>query len=76
METASTYYARRAQQERESAERAASAQARRAHLELAFRLVNFATDPVPWSPKEIDRAHGADPQEHVKRPTMRSAQFS
>jgi hypothetical protein len=50
MEEAGAYFKRRAQQERAHAEEATSAEARRAHLELAFRLVNLATDPVSWTP--------------------------
>lgn len=48
METASTYFTRRAQQERASALAAASAEARTAHLEMAFRLVTVATQPALW----------------------------
>ena len=44
METASTYYTRRAREERASALDAASAEARTAHLEIAFRLVRVATE--------------------------------
>lgn len=43
METASTYFTRRARQERTNAADAASAEARTAHLELALRLVRLAT---------------------------------
>jgi len=49
MENTSTYFARRAGQERIRAAEAASAEARKAHIELAFRLVSLATDPVSWS---------------------------
>lgn len=45
METASTYFTRRAREERTSAIDAASAEARTAHLEMALRLVKVATDP-------------------------------
>ena len=48
METASTYYTRRARQERASAVDAVSAEARTAHLEMAFRLVTVATKPALW----------------------------
>jgi hypothetical protein len=48
METASTYFTRRARQERTSALEAASAEARTAHLEMAFRLVTIATQPALW----------------------------
>ena len=48
METASTYYTRRARQERASAVEAVSAEARTAHLEMAFRLVTIATKPALW----------------------------
>ena len=46
METASTYYTRRAREERTNALDAASAEARTAHLEMAFRLVKVATEPA------------------------------
>ena len=46
METPSTYFTRRARQERTSAVEADSAEARSAHLELAFRLVKVATEPA------------------------------
>lgn len=48
METASTYFTRRARQERVNAAGAGSAEARSAHLELAFRLVRKATKPALW----------------------------
>ena len=48
METASTYFTRRAGQERANAANAASPGARKAHLELAFRLVRIATEPGLW----------------------------
>ena len=48
VETASTYFTRRARQERANAANAASPGARRAHLELAFRLVRIATEPALW----------------------------
>jgi hypothetical protein len=44
METASIYFTRRARQERTTAADAGSAEARAAHLELAFRLVRVATE--------------------------------
>jgi hypothetical protein len=46
METAAIYFTRRAGQERGNAAGAASAEARKAHLELALRLVRVATDPA------------------------------
>jgi hypothetical protein len=49
METASTYFTRRAQQERASAADAASAESRKAHLELALRLVRVAIEPALWA---------------------------
>ena len=49
METPSTYFTRRAGQERSNAAFATSADARRAHLELAVRLVKVATEPALWS---------------------------
>lgn len=48
METASTYFTRRARQERTNAAEAVSAEARTAHLELALRLVRIATEPALW----------------------------
>ena len=48
MENPSTYFTRRAGQERARAAEATSAEARRAHIEMAFRLVSLATDPVSW----------------------------
>jgi hypothetical protein len=47
MEAAIAYFTRRARQERTSAASASSAEARSAHLELAFRLVKVATEPTP-----------------------------
>ena len=49
METASTYFTRRAREERAVAADAGSAQARKAHLELAMRLVRVATEPALWT---------------------------
>jgi hypothetical protein len=49
METASSYFTRRARQERAKAIDAVSAEARSAHLELALRLVRIATQPALWS---------------------------
>ena len=46
METECTYFTRRALQERTKAADAASAEARKVHLELALRLVRVATHPV------------------------------
>ena len=51
METASTYYTRRACQERANALEAVSAEARTAHLEMAFRLVTVATKQALWGPQ-------------------------
>jgi hypothetical protein len=48
VETASTYFTRRARQERTNAADAHSSEARKAHLELAFRLVRVATEPALW----------------------------
>lgn len=48
VEAASTYFTRRASQERVNAANATSPGARRAHLELAFRLVRIATEPALW----------------------------
>ena len=52
METVSTYFTRRAGEERANAAAADSPDARRAHLELAVRLVRVATEPAlgnAWS---------------------------
>lgn len=49
MEAATTYFTRRARQERTSAADAGSAEARSAHLELALRLVKVATEPALWA---------------------------
>jgi hypothetical protein len=49
VETASTYFTRRARQERAKAADANSAEARKAHLELAFRLVTVATERPLWT---------------------------
>jgi hypothetical protein len=72
VETESTYFTRRARQERTSAAEAASAEARTAHLELAFRLVRAATEPSfrsDWlgraTEKPIARRHKADLVEEV-----------
>lgn len=62
METASTYFTRRARQERANAAHAASAEARKAHLELAVRLVRVATEPALWAWPERSPAGGAVPQ--------------
>lgn len=48
METASSYFTRRARQERAEAANSASAEARKAHLELALRLVRAAIEPALW----------------------------
>jgi hypothetical protein len=48
METASSYFTRRARQERTNAIDAVSAEARSAHLELAVRLVRRATQSALW----------------------------
>ena len=47
MEAPSTYFTKRARQERASAIGATSSEARTAHLELAVRLVSVATRPPP-----------------------------
>lgn len=49
METPSTYFTRRAREERANAVDADSAEARSAHLNLAVRMVNAATGPAMWS---------------------------
>jgi hypothetical protein len=46
VETASRYFTRRAQQERAKAAKAASAESRKAHLELALRMVTIAIEPA------------------------------
>lgn len=60
VETASTYFTRRARQEREKAADASSAEARKAHLELAVRLVRVATECALWSDWPRDMREGAD----------------
>lgn len=64
METDGTYFTRRARQERGRAADATSAEARRVHLELAFRLVRAATNPSLWSWPEctIERGSAAQAQ--------------
>ena len=49
VETARTYFTRRAREERANAADAGSPEARKAHLELAFRLVRVATEPAGWT---------------------------
>lgn len=49
METTSTYFTRRAREERTSAVDAVCAAARSAHLELALRFIKAATQPALWS---------------------------
>ena len=56
METASTYFTRRARQERATAAHAGSAEARKAHLELAVRLVRVATERALWDWPEYSPA--------------------
>lgn len=46
METACTYFTRRALQERTKAADACTPEARKVHLELALRLVKVATEPL------------------------------
>ena len=62
METPSTYFTRRAGQERAIAADAGSAEARKAHLELAFRLVRVATEPALWNWSGNDPAGPGLPQ--------------
>ena len=62
METPRTYFTRRAGQEREIAAHAGSADARKAHLELAFRLVRVATEPALWDWSGNDPAGPGLPQ--------------
>lgn len=64
VETDGTYFTRRARQERGRAAYAASAEARTAHLEMAFRLVRIATDPALWSWPErtIEKGSAAQTQ--------------
>lgn len=57
METASIYFTRRARQERAKAADAGSAEARKAHLELALRLVRVAVEPAVSSSPEGAIAH-------------------
>ena len=62
METPRTYFTRRAGQERAIAADAGSAEARKAHLELAFRLVRVATEPALWDWSGNDPAGPGRPQ--------------
>ena len=64
METPRTYFTRRAGQERANAADAGSAEARKAHLELAFRLVRVATEPALWDWSGSDPAAPGLPQHH------------
>ena len=57
VETSSTYFTRRARQERAKAANAASAEARKSHLELALRLVKVAIGPALWVWSESAAAH-------------------
>ena len=58
METASIYFTRRARQERAKAAAAGSAEARKAHLELALRLVKVAMRPALWArPENANAQH-------------------
>lgn len=60
VETTSAYFTRRARQERAIAADARSAQARKAHLELALRLVRVATEPALWAwPEELSGSGAA-----------------
>jgi len=64
VETPRTYFTRRAGQERAIAAEAGSAEARKAHIELAFRLVRVATEPALWDWSGNDPAAPARPQHH------------
>ena len=70
METASTYYTRRAREERASALEAASAEARAAHLEIAFRLVRVATERE--HPFSQPRGHNDNAVDGVSGPLRRA----
>ena len=59
MDTASTYFTRRAREERAKAADAASPEARKAHLQLALRLVRVATEPALWAWAEASSGEGA-----------------
>lgn len=63
METASTYFTRRARQERAKAADANSAEARMAHLELAFRLVRVTTQYPSWRDCPENMSHGTPTHE-------------
>lgn len=74
MQSTSTYFTRRAGQERAKAAEAASAEARKAHMELALRLASLATDPVSWraSLRGLDATNaGAPRQPAVSRSQVR-----
>jgi hypothetical protein len=61
VETASSYFTRRARQERATAANAASSESRKAHLELALRLVKAAIEPTLWVWSEGAIAHHQSP---------------
>jgi hypothetical protein len=65
VETTSAYFTRRARQERAKAARAGSAEARKAHLELALRLVKMATGPALWAWPEYLSRGGAVSADHA-----------
>src|SRR3954470_10797842 len=59
VETASSYFTRRARQERTKVFDAGSAEARKAHLELALRLVRVVTEPALWAWPEYSSGRDA-----------------
>ena len=63
MESTSEYFTRRAAEERTRAAEATSSEARKAHLELASRLVNLATEPVPWNGGQESRQTASSSQQ-------------
>lgn len=75
METASTYFTRRARQERAKAADANSAEARKAHLELALRLVRAATERPLWTewPEDLPRGTPAHHEAPIARRDVSNA---
>lgn len=75
METASTYFTKRARQERANAAEANSAEARKAHIELALRLVRVATERSLWSewPENLPEGTAPHHQTSVAPKDVRNA---
>ena len=60
MEQATSYFTRRAREERDCAAAAGSAQARGAHLGLAMRFVKKAVEPALWRHWDERGQHSPD----------------